>query len=60
MVTFCVMDMRPFEIVHGNGFMNLIQGTLDMAYINKHCLCINDVLPSAQTIRNIVFEHARH
>lgn len=47
---FCSFDLRPFEIIHGNGFTVLCQSLLDIAYENSCRINASDLIPDPTTI----------
>ena len=47
---FCSYDLRPFEIVNGNGFGVLCQCLLDIAYNSSCRIKAVDVIPDPTTI----------
>jgi len=58
MVQFCTIDLRPFKVVDGMGFQNLIQSVLDIGYNSSRRIVATSLLPDRKTIRRSVVSHA--
>ncbi|CAK9877739.1 unnamed protein product [Sphagnum jensenii] len=47
----CAYDIRPFAVVEGPGFHDVIQIALDIGFASKTPLLADDLLQSRQTIK---------
>jgi hypothetical protein len=50
-VNMCAYDIRPFAMVEGPGFHDVIETTLDISFASKTPLLADDLLQSQQTIK---------
>lgn len=48
---FCAKDLRPFTIVEGQGFIDLVQSVVTLC-CSKGLMKVEDLLPTADTVRN--------
>jgi hypothetical protein len=51
LVNMCSWDIRPFSLVEGLGFENVIQTALDICFTSKTPLLVEDLLKSRQTVK---------
>jgi len=51
LVNMCAYDIRPFAVVEGLGFHDVIQIALDIGFASKTPLLADDLLQSQQTIK---------
>ncbi len=51
LVNMCAYDIRPFAVVEGPGFHDVIQTALDIGFASKTPLLAYDLLESRQTIK---------
>jgi len=51
LVNMCAYDIRPFAVVEGPGFHDVIQTALDIGFASKAPLLADDLLQSRQTIK---------
>ncbi|CAK9201854.1 unnamed protein product [Sphagnum troendelagicum] len=59
LVNMCAYDIRPFAVVGGLGFHDVIQTALDIGFANKTPLLADDLLQSRQTIMRRTMDRSR-